>query len=129
MEAQKEVLYNSNMHFEHQQWNRELIFWQDELKSFNSRLSELVTGWNDEQAVAQLEYYQNQFVLHRGFIEDLIEVIEKHEISAADQTKTGTVLQNVLAKKHIELRNGMDSQRYKYAELKKEFFRFLSKYM
>jgi hypothetical protein len=130
MEVQKEVLYNFNMQFEYQQWNIELAFWKDELKSFNNWLSELVTTWDDEQAVAQLEHYQNQFVLHSGFIKDLIKVIEKHEINAADQTKTGTeVLQDFLAKKHIELRNGMDSQRYKYAQLKKEFFRFLSRYM
>ena len=130
MEAQKEVLYNSNMHFEHQQWNRELAFWKDELKSFNNRLSELVMRSTDKYVLVQLEYYQSEFVLHRRGIEDLMEAIEKHEISAVDQTKPGTeVLHNSLAKEHIELRNGIDSQRYKYAELKKEFFRFLSKYM
>jgi hypothetical protein len=130
MEIQKEVLYNSNMHFEHQQWNRELAFWQDELKSFNNRLSELVTRWTDKYVLAQLEHYQNEFVLHGGVIEDLLEAIEKHEISIAGQTKTGIeVLNSSLAKNHIEFRNRLDSQRHIYAELKTEFFRFLSKYM
>ena len=130
MEIQKEVLYNSNMHFEHQQWNRELAFWQDELKSFNHRLSELVTRWTDKYVLAQLEHYQNEFVLHGGVIEDLLEAIEKHEISIASQTKTGIeVLNSSLAKNHIEFRNRLDSQRHIYAELKTEFFRFLSKYM
>ncbi|PKV65778.1 MULTISPECIES: hypothetical protein [unclassified Polaribacter] len=130
MEIQKEVLYNSNMHFEHQQWNRELAFWQDELKSFNNRLSELVTRWTDKYVLAQLEHYQNEFVLHGGVIEDLLEAIEKHEISIASQTKTGIeVLNSSLAKNHIEFRNRLDSQRHIYAELKTEFFRFLSKYM
>ena len=130
MEIQEEVLYNSNMHFEHQQWNRELAFWQDELKSFNNRLSELVTRWTDKYVLAQLEHYQNEFVLHGGVIEDLLEAIEKHEISIASQTKTGIeVLNSSLAKNHIEFRNRLDSQRHIYAELKTEFFRFLSKYM
>ena len=130
MEIQKEVLYNSNMHFEHQQWNRELAFWQDELKSFNNRLSELVTRWTDKYVLARLEHYQNEFVLHGGVIEDLLEAIEKHEISIASQTKTGIeVLNSSLAKNHIEFRNRLDSQRHIYAELKTEFFRFLSKYM
>ena len=118
------------MHFEHQQWNRELAFWQDELKSFNNRLSELVTRWTDKYVLAQLEHYQNEFVLHGGVIEDLLEAIEKHEISIASQTKTGIeVLNSSLAKNHIEFRNRLDSQRHIYAELKTEFFRFLSKYM
>ncbi len=127
---EKEVLYNSNMHFEHKQWNRELAFWQDELKSFNNRLSELVTRWTNKDVLAQLEHYQNEFVLHGGVIEDLQEIIEEHETRIAGQSKTGEdALDTQLAKKHIEFRNRIETQRHIYAELKKGFFRFLEKYM
>jgi len=34
-----------------------------------------------------------------------------------------------LVKKHVEFRNKMETQRKIYADLKKDFFRFLSKYM
>lgn len=126
----KEVLYNSNMHFEHEQWEGELAFWKDELKSFNNRLSELVTRWTDKDVLAQLEHYQNEFVLHGGVIEDLQETIEEHETRIAGQSKTGAdAIDMQLAKKHIEFRNRMETQRHIYAELKKEFFRFLTKYM
>jgi len=27
-------IYNEDFHFEHKQWNRELNFWQDELRTF-----------------------------------------------------------------------------------------------
>ncbi len=127
---EKEVLYNSNMHFEHKQWNRELAFWKDELKSFNNRLSELVTRWTNKDVLAQLEHYQNEFVLHGGVIEDLQEIIEEHETRIAGQSKTGEdALDTQLAKKHIEFRNRIETQRHIYAELKKGFFRFLEKYM
>lgn len=127
---EKEVLYNSNMHFEHRQWNRELAFWKDELKSFNNRLSELVTRWTNKDVLAQLEHYQNEFVLHGGVIEDLQEIIEEHETRIAGQSKTGEdALDTQLAKKHIEFRNRIETQRHIYAELKKGFFRFLEKYM
>ena len=36
MEKTKEVLYNEDLHFEHRQWQSELAFWEDELKSFLS---------------------------------------------------------------------------------------------
>ena len=62
----KEVVYNSDLHFEHKQWNSELAFWEDELKTFKNRLSELVTRWTDNEELAQLEHYQNEFILHAG---------------------------------------------------------------
>ena len=126
----EEVLFNEDLHFEHQQWNSELAFWEDELKSFKNRLSELVTRWTDNEVLAQLEHYQNEFILHGGVIEDLQETIEQHETRIAAQTKTGQdALDTILVKKHLEFRNRMETQRQIYAELKKGFFRFLSRYM
>ena len=127
---EKEILYNSNMHFEHEQWKGELAFWKDELMFFNNRLSELVTRWTNKDVLAQLEHYQNEFILHGGVIEDLQETIEKHEERIAGQSIEGEDAIDVqLAKQHVEFRNKMETQREVYADLKKEFFRFLEKYM
>jgi hypothetical protein len=128
METQ--VLYNSDLHFEHVQWNRELSFWEDELKSFNKRLEELVMRWTDKTVLAQLEHYQNEFILHDGIIDKLQEAIEIHETRMASISKTEKdVLDTQLVKKHLEFRDKMETQRQIYADLKKEFFQFLSKYM
>lgn len=126
----KEVLYNANMHFEHKLWKGELAFWNDELRFFNNRLSELVTRWTNKEVLVQLEHYQNEFVLHGSVIEDLQETIEEHETRIAGQSKTGTdAINTEFAKKHIEFRNQIETQRHIYSDLKKEFFRFLEKYM
>ena len=127
---EKEIIYNTDLHFEHQQWWSELAFWEDELKSFNNRLSELVTRWTDKEVLAQLEHYQNQFILHNGIIDKLKEAIEVHEIRIAGQSQQGQdALDTELVKRHLEFRNKMETQRQIYADLKKEFFRFLTKYM
>lgn len=127
---EKEIIYNENLHFEHEHWKSELAFWEDELKMFKNRLSELVTRWTDKQVLVQLEHYQNQFILHGGVIEDLQEDIEKHEIRMAGHSSKGEdVLETALVKKHLETRSKMETQRQIYADLKKEFFRFLTKYM
>ena len=89
MEKAREVLYNEDLHFEHQLWQSELAFWEDELKSFNNRLSELVTRWTKKEVLVQLEHYQNEFILHNGIIDKLKEEIEAHEIRIAGQTQTG----------------------------------------
>lgn len=127
---EKKVIYNSDLHFEHVQWQQEIAFWKDELKSFKNRLGELVTRWTDKEVLAQLEHYQNEFILHGGVIENLQETIEKHETNIAGHSQKGNESMDVaLAKKHSEFRYQMETQRQIYADLKKEFFRFLTKYM
>lgn len=127
---EKVIIYNENLHFEHQQWRSELAFWEDELKSFKNRLSELVTRWTTKDVLVKLEHYQNGFILHGGVIDDLLEAIEKHETQIAGQSQMVIeALDSVMVKKHMEFRSRMEAQRQIYADLKREFFRFLSKYM
>ncbi|HEY9169394.1 MAG TPA: hypothetical protein VIN72_07900 [Lutibacter sp.] len=126
----KEVIFNSDLHFEHKQWRRELLFWEDELKSLQKRSSELVMRWTDKEMLAQLERFQNQFIIQGNVIDELQELINLHETNIADHTKKGKdVLNQELVKKHLEFRNQMDTQRILYSDFKKEFFRFLSEYM
>ena len=118
------------MHFEHKQWRRELFFWEDELRSFNNRLNELVLRWTKKDVLAQLEHYQNQFIIHENTIKELEDHINLHETNIAEHTKKGEdVLNQELVKNHIEFRNRMEIERNLYNNLKKEFFRYLSEYM
>ncbi len=130
MEKLTEVVYDENCHFEHQSWKSELDFWRDELKIFNNRLSELITRWTQKEVLKQLEHFQNEFILHGGVIEDLQETFEKHEASIAAHSKQGNESMDfALVKKHIKFRDRIQTQRLIYADLKKEFFSFLTKYM
>ncbi len=126
----KEVINNSDLHFEHMLWQSELAFWEDEFKTFNNRLSELINRWTDKKVLTQLEHFQNEFIMHGGVIENLQETIEKHEVSIAGHTQAGHESMDVsLFNNHMEFRKKMETQREIYADLKKDFFRFLSKYM
>lgn len=126
----KEVIYDSDLHFEHQLWRSELLFWKDELKTFNNRLDELVMRWTDKNVLAQLEHYQNAFIRHPEVIERLQHDINVHETNMAAHNIKGKIMLNQsLVKNHIESRNRMETQRHIYADLKRDFFRFLSKYM
>ena len=87
MKTKTEVLYNEDLHFEHQQWQSELAFWKDELKSFKNRLSELISRWTKKEVLAQLEHYQNEFILHEGIIDELQETIEKHKLALQGRHK------------------------------------------
>jgi len=118
------------LHFEHQQWLGELEFWKDELKSFNNRLAELANRWSNKDVLAQLEHFQNQFILHGEFIDNQEKLIHAHETNMADHDKKGQMVINTgLAKNHLNIRDRMQDQRKIYADLKKDFYKFLSKYM
>ncbi|MCG9972784.1 hypothetical protein [Christiangramia crocea] len=124
-----EVIYNDDLHFEHRHWQGELSFWQDELKSFKKRMEELSKRWTDEKVLAQLEHFQNQFIRHGEVIDSLEHEIHVHETDMAKHAEKGEeVMDRDLTKNHFEFRERMGLQRKIYAELKEDFFRFLSKY-
>ena len=80
--------------------------------------------------LAQLEHYQNQFMLQENNIDKLQDEINIHEANISKSTKQGKDLLDIhLVKNHIEFRNKMEVQRHIYRDLKKEFFTFLSSYM
>lgn len=124
------VLENSDLHFEHNQWRAELALWEDELKSFKKRLEELVKRWNNKDVLAQLEEFQNKFIIHGEVIDMLQHDINVHETDMAEHSKKGEdVIDRIYAKQHMEFRDRIETQRKIYTELKQSFFRFLSKYM
>ena len=129
METQ--VIYNADLHFEHEHWRSELFFWKDEIRSFNNRLAELVTRWTDDKEVlARLEHFQNEFILHQGRIDEVREGIEKHEHRMAGKSLAGEISMDMaMVKNHMEFREEMEVQRHMFHSLTKEFFAFLTRYM
>ena len=128
---EKQILFNSDLHFEHVQWQSELSFWEDEIKSFKHRLEELVVRWTDKDVLKQLEHYQNEFILHSDVIDELKHSINVHEteMSETDMTDKVSSLNTAHTKGHIAFRQKMETQREIYADLKRNFYSFLSKYM
>lgn len=126
----KEIINNPDLHFEHDNWIKEIEFWEDELKSFQNRLDELVTRWTDKQVLAQIEKFQNKFMIHEKAMDSVKNQIAMHETNMADHYRQNVdVLNKILVNKHLVIRDKMETQRNIYQDLKKEFFRFMTKYM
>ena len=125
------VINNSDLHFEHRSWESELLFWEDELNTFDHRLEELVERYTGMELLKKLEHFQNEFNLHRKRINEMREDIEKHEERLAGQSLSGegNALDVPMVKSHMAFREKIETQREMYAGLKKAFFRFLTEYM
>jgi hypothetical protein len=125
-----QVIYNSDLHFEHVHWKGELLFWKDEIKSFQNRLDELVNRWTDTDVLKQLSEYQNSFIIHKARIDEFIDRIDAHELDIAKHYEIHMdVIDIPDLKTHNKYRDEMETERSIYHELKKEFFKFLAKYM
>ena len=126
----KPILYESHMEFEHQQWKREIMFWEEEIKSFNHRLSQLRSYWKNKEGLFPIEYYQKKFMLQAHITEDLLMSIDIHESQASSQDDVDTImLDTQMSKGHIEFRKRMKTQRDLYDELKRNTYRFFDKYV
>jgi predicted RNA methylase len=123
-------VYISDLHFEHVQWRNELIFWEEQITSYIKRLEEVVTRWTDNEIRAQVEHFQNQFILHNDVIDVLKKDIKKHEQHIAEYAQEHPVaIQHIHFDDHTGLRDRMDTQRNIYTELKGKYYSFLSKAM
>ncbi len=126
----KELIFNTDLHFEHENWSRELRFWEDELRSFQNRLDELVTRWTDKDVLAQIEQFQNKFMIQSDALNSIENQIEMHETNMADHyMKNEEAMNKDLVKKHLAMRDRMEEQRNLFNGIKKDFFNFLTRYM
>ena len=126
----KEIIYNADLHFEHENWQREINFWEDELKSFHKRLEELVLRWTDRSVLAEIEKFQNKFMIQGKEFDSLKDQIAMHEKNmAAHYEKNEDVLNKMFVNQHLDFRKVLETERNLYNDLKKDFFRFLTKYM
>jgi hypothetical protein len=126
----KEIIYNVDLHFEHENWQRELNFWEDEIKSFRIRLEELVMRWTDHDVLAEIEKFQNQFMIQEKEFDSINDQIAMHEKNMASHYENNEdVLNKMFVGQHLTLREVMETERNLYYNLKKEFFRFMTKYM
>ncbi|SFS65876.1 hypothetical protein SAMN04487906_1170 [Zhouia amylolytica] len=126
----KTIIKNSDLHFEHSLWEKELLFWEDEIKSFKNRLSEIQKRWTDDTVLSALDQYENQFTIQLEKIDQLKDDIRTHEHGISNQLKANQeAIDMVGLKYHMEMRDRMETQRQIYHDLKKRFFEYLSKYL
>lgn len=128
--TKEKFVYISDLHFEHVHWRSELLFWEEQIHSYIKRLEEVVVRWTNNNIRAQVEHFQNQFILHNDVIDYLKKDVKKHEKHIAEYAQLHPIaINHIHFEDHVHLRDRMDTQRVIYTELKNKYFRFLSQAM
>jgi hypothetical protein len=115
-----------SLHMEYQLWTRELIFYKEEIKIFEDHLTALLRRNNKNGVPAQVEHFQNQFILQKEVIDYLkhdLQVSER-QLAACVYEMSGDGIDNIKMDNHGNLRERMTTFRKIYRELKNEFRRF-----
>ncbi len=123
-------IFNEDIHFEHQQWQRELDFWEDEIKIFKNRLAEILGRSNEKEFLCRLDQYENRFRIHHNKIEAFKQRIHAHELNMSKHYEVGeNSMDRVLYDYHLDFRVQIRTEREMYNELKKEFYEFMTQFL
>ena len=116
------------LHFEHENWVKQLKFYKDELTTYNNRLEDIAKRYTGMDVLAELEKFQNKFIRENEVIDTLMHDISGHEGILVESVKENPVASDHrFFNDHEELRNRMETFLKVYNELKPSFMRFLSK--
>lgn len=119
-----------DLHFEHEQWKRELDFLKGEYQFFSRRLEEVAKRYTSMEVLKELEQFQNQIYLHKNAIDELLHKVNSHEHELASYAEAHPVaIDHVLFDDHQPLREQVEVNRNIVAEFKVNYHRFLSKWM
>lgn len=116
-------------HRDHTKWNSEISLYLDEINTFDSRLSEVLSQNTNDDIRAKVESFQNRFLVHRQAINDIDNAIKKHETSLSKKAKSGdhyTSSGNEL-EYHTSIMNNLKVEGKIFKEVKSDFLKFLSK--
>jgi len=111
------------LHLENELWKKELVFYKDELQILEKYLFEVNNKNVSKDARAEVEHYQNQLILHKEVMDELVKEVKDHEKSityVSDQWHN-VEIQKLKLDEHADVKDRVKTQREIYSELKHNF--------
>ena len=110
------------LHREHLGWQKELLFYQDEIHIFQNKLLQIILNHLQEVNMEKISRYRQEFGQNLLLIADFIHQIKNHEKQLAQDAryqKNGT--------DHTFFRQEIEEFKQAFGELRQNFKRFLAK--
>ena len=117
-------------HEENKQWMNSLMFYSDDIKIMKGRLAEVAAKNTSKDVLAQVEHFQNQFVIQSNNIDIL-----NHEINLSNDAINKDINNNAVAvdhrkiQDHTTVRESMESFERNIKGLRAEFNEFIGKWI
>jgi len=124
-ETQKPLL--GELHTRYAKWLKDLNFYKDEVRTFNSRLEEVVVKNTKIEVTALIEQYQNQFIRQNEVIDILKhDIAEDHKRLVASAQKNNIATDHRHVDENTQLTDRMERFEELYKSMKEDYMRFLS---
>ena len=116
---------------EYQLWTRELVFYKEEIKIFEDHLEAILQRNNKNGVPAQVEHFQNQFILQKEVIDFLKHdlIVSEIQLAGFAQGLSGDGIDSIKMDNHGRLRERVSTFRKIFKEIKGEFRRFEMQWM
>ena len=128
MEAKIAQKYLLELHQSNNQWLSELALAQDEIMTYENRLSQVDAANTHVEVLAEVEHFQNQFIRHKEVIDELKSEIHHFETHLANLAKINNVAtDHRKSDENASLVDEMGQFRKIFGELRVEFLKFLAR--
>ena len=109
------------MHNEHAEWQNKINFYKAELKKFNDQLGEILLDKPDSSAMAEIEHFQNQFMVQKEVLDIMRHDFKQHENAIEHKQENINIFDSSLSSRHENHRERLLQFEKLFRELRDEF--------
>ncbi len=115
-------------HAEHREWLNKIDFYYDDLKIMRHRLEEVAARNTNKSLMAQVEHFQNQFVIQRNELDEMKHAIHQAESGIAENVaQNGTAVNRRSMPDNVSMRDRIERFQKLFLQLRKELMTFVAK--
>lgn len=108
------------LHHLHQEWKKDLLLNEKEIKSLRDELGELANGQINHDTAAKVEHFQNALIRQKEVVNDLLQQVIKGDKMMSEAEGDHAQLQML----HNKLQDDMDTFDRLFIGLREEFKAF-----
>jgi cobalamin biosynthesis protein CbiD len=117
-------------HSEHSDWMNRVAFYKEEITILNQLLSEIANKNSSDEALKDVEHYQNQFIIQKNNLDELAHNIRIHEQKLQHEVDSNPVaVDHRRMEYHQAEKEFLDYFENNFSTLRKDFKTFASKWM
>lgn len=117
-------------HEENTEWTGKLNFYKDEISILKGRLEEIVAKNTKNEALAELERFQNQLIIQRNNIDEIAHLVKLNEESLIEEIKSNPVaVDHRKVEYHAKEKDLVDTFEKNFNELREDMKDFFAKWM
>jgi hypothetical protein len=118
----------AHIHILCEDWNRELLFFKDELPIFKHRLNEVASKNTSSEIMKEVEHFENKFKLMELHIDEMLHDTKLKNEQVLEKASVQSKFINVKMMDSVEaIENQMHMTSDDFYSTKKEFYKFLAK--